>query len=177
MQILYAAPFLVSAAIVYFLCLLPPFARRHALVVPVGILSFGFGARFAFVVEALVTVKLGRKTPATWADLVVFMTGGLLISLVCSIIFRQIASNLATWVIQCGLVAASFCSSVTLMAVPSGLVQTYGPDMLKRFTIETACVLLGATAWLSTWLVRRAELFRPLPLRITSSATPRQHSS
>ena len=175
MQILYAAPFLVSAAIVYFLCLLPPLARRHALVVPVGILSFGFGALFAFLVEALVTEKLGRKSPATWADWVVSITGGLLISLVCSIIFRQIVSILAIWFVQCGLVAASFCSSVTLMAVCSALVQTYGPDMLKRFTIETDCALLVATAWLSTWLVRRAELFRPLPLHMTG--TPPRHSS
>ncbi len=177
MQILYAAPFLVSAATAYFLCLLSPFARRHAVVVPVGILSFGFGSLFAFVVEVLVTRKFGRKTPATWADLLVSVLGGLLVSLVCSIIYRQVVSTLATWTIQCGLVAASLCSSVTLIAVHSGLVQTYGPNVLKRFTTETDCVLLAATAWLSTWLVRRAELFRPLPLRIEHGDKLIQHSS
>ena len=163
MQIIYAAPFLALAAICFLVCAAISGLRKSALIVPVGILSFGPGSLISYAVFALVAYKLGYKGPANWWYLAPYIVGGLAIAICCSLVWRNIVAVLALWAIRVGLVAATFSSLLVLLPFCSWGVAhfvTLDREHLRWMTIPG--LLCFSIASLISWqLVRIAEQFQP----------------
>jgi hypothetical protein len=165
MQIIYAAPFLLIAAIGFFVCAaIRPF-RKHALVVPFGILSFGVGSLTSYFFFALIAYKLGHLGPANWLYLSPYLLGGLVIAICCTIIYRMVVSELPTWLISTGLVAATFASLLVLLPLCTWSVGHF----IKLDPVHIGWMGIPGLVWLTTatfvsWrILRITEQFRPAP--------------
>lgn|ERR1700744_1873889 len=150
MQILYAAPFLVLAAVSFFVCTSIPQFRSHSLVIPVGFLTFGVGALIAFFIFSLIANKFGYKGPATWFYLIPYVVGGLLTAAVCTAIYKAVVAVLPLWIIRVGLLIGSNLAAVHYMPSTTPL-WTWG-------------VIAFATLYSTAIIVSNAALFRPRPL-------------
>jgi hypothetical protein len=164
MQIIYAAPFLLVAAMCFFACAAIPQFRKHALVVPVGVLSFGVGSLISYFIFAWV-YKLGHLGPANWFYLAPYLAGGLAISIVCSVLFRMVVAYLPQWLISAGLVAATFAS--LSVAFPAGLLAIAHLATFDR--LHTGELVILGLLWLVIALfiswrnLRISKQFRPDP--------------
>jgi hypothetical protein len=161
MQILYAAPFLLLAAIGFFVCVSIPRLRSHALVIPVGFLSFGVGALITFVVFALGAEKLGYKGPANWLYLAPYMVGGLCVAVISTSVYRGIVAILPLWIIRIGLFVGSVCSALVLGAVVNIAAVRYMPSTKPLWTWS---IIAFVTLYVTSSIVYHAALFRPRPL-------------
>jgi hypothetical protein len=160
-QIIYAAPFLLLAAISFFVCVSIPRLRPHALVVPVGFLTFGVGALITFVVFALGVEKLGYKGPANWLYLAPYAVGGLCLAVIFTSIYRAIVAVLPLWIIRIGLLAGSVCSALVLGAVVNIAVISYIPSTKPLWTWT---IIAFVTLYVTFTIVSHAARFRPRPL-------------
>src|ERR1700744_4625274 len=161
MQILYAAPFLVLAAVSFFVCTSIPQFRSHSLVIPVGFLTFGVGALIAFVIFSLIANKFGYKGPATWFYLIPYVVGGLLTAAVCTAIYKAVVAVLPLWIIRVGLLIGSICSALVLGALINLAAVHYMPSTTPLWTWG---VIAFATLYATAIIVSNAALFRPRPL-------------
>ena len=162
MQIIYAAPFLLIAAICFFVCAaIRPF-RRHALVVPFGVLSFGVGSIVAYFIYGLIIDKLGYHGPANWFSLIPYIGGGLLVAIVCSALYRMIVAILPKWMISVGLLTATFASSLALLAFsPWAIAHLIAVDYVPIGWIFVPGLMIATVV---SWRVLRiSEDFRPDP--------------
>lgn len=158
MQILYAAPFLVLAAVSFFVCASIPKFRTHALVVPVGFLTFGVGALITFFIFSLIVEKFGYKGPANWFYLIPYIVGGLLAAVVCTAIYNVIVAVLPLWIIRIGLIIGTLCSALVLGSV----INIAAVSHLHSVTIGWRwgfIAVIACSATVST--ASHAELFRP----------------
>jgi hypothetical protein len=166
MQILYASPFLLVAAICFFVCAVISRLRKHALVVPVGVLSFGAGSIIAYFIFALSTYKLGYHGPANWLYLIPYIGGGLAIAIISSTVYRMIVSIVPGWVISLGLVAATFASSLVLIPVCSWTIpiRLFALDRLHTGQLAILGLIWLLIAFVISWrILRISEEFRPDP--------------
>ena len=161
MQILYAAPFLLLAAISFFVCVSIPRLRSHALVVPVGFLTFGVGALITFAVFALGVERLGYKGPANWFYLAPYSVGGLCIAVICTSIYKGIVAVSPLWIIRINLLIGSICSAVVLGLVINIAAVSYTPSTRPLWTLG---VIAFATLYATASIVSNAALHRPQPL-------------
>jgi len=170
-QILYAAPFLLLAAISFFVCVSIPRFRVHALVTPVGFLTFGVGALITFIGFALVTERLGYKGNLNWFFLAAYIVGGLLVATACTTIYRAIVAILPLWIIRIGLLIGSLCSALVLSFVINIAAASYTPSTRPLWTLS---VLAFSTLYATASIVSNATLFRPRPLpqRLQSIVQP-----
>lgn len=162
MQILYAAPFLVLAAVSFFVCASIPKFRTHALVVPVGFLTFGIGALIAYFIFALVANKFGYKGPANWFYIIPYIVGGLLTAIVCSAIYKAVVAVLPLWLIRIGLSIGSICSALVLGGIANVATVSYIPSAKPLWTWS---VIAFSTLYVTATVVSHAALFRPQPLQ------------
>ena len=162
MQILYAAPFLLLAAISFFVCSVVGAFRKHALVVPVGVLSFGVTSLIIYMLFALLSYKFGYHGPATWLYLIVYILGGVIGAVFCAYLFRVIVAMLPAFFISAGLVSATLASSLVLLipcnVYAASLMASHrlGYGWLLAFWIFIASIV--------SWkLVTISAQFRPSP--------------
>jgi hypothetical protein len=160
-QILYAAPFLLLAAISFFVSASIPRLRVHALVIPVGFLTFGVGALITFIVFAFVAERLGYKGNLNWFFLAPYIVGGLLVATACTSIYKAIVAVLPLWVIRAGLLIGSLCSALVLSFVINIAAASYMPSTRPLWTLG---VIAFATLYATASIVSNAALFRPRPL-------------
>jgi hypothetical protein len=125
MQIIYAAPFLLVAAICFFVCAAVGRFRKQALVLPVGVLSFVVGSIVSYFIFGLVIDKLGFHGPANWFYLIPYVCGGLFVAVICSALYRMIVAILPKWIIAAGLVTATFASSLVFLPFCSWAIAQF----------------------------------------------------
>jgi hypothetical protein len=163
MQILYAAPFLLIAAICCFVCAVIQSARRSALVLPAGVLAFGVGSLISYVIFAFVMYKCGYKGPANWTYLLPYILGGLAISICASLIWRNIVASLPQSLIKIGLTTATFSSLLVLLPCCSwGVAHFIKLDRAHLGWMAIPGVLYVAVASFVSWrLFRVSNQFQP----------------
>jgi hypothetical protein len=164
MQILYAAPFLLVAALGFFLCASVSRLQKKALVLPVGVLAFGVGSLVFYFIFALIADKIGYHGSANWICIVPYIGGGLLASITCSRLFRSIVTILPRWLISLGLVAATFASSLVCFLFCSFALA----QLPVAYRSHTYWLALGvgcfSIALVSSWrIVSISERFVPDP--------------
>jgi len=165
MQILYAAPFLLVAAICFFVCAAVGRIRKQALVLPVGVLCFGVGSIVAYFVFVLITDKLGYRGSANWFYLIPYVGGGLIVAIVCAALYRMIVAVLPKWLISVGLVAATFASSLIFLPFCSwAIARLTAVDYVHiEWMVVPGLVCLTVASAVSWRIVRITEEFRPAP--------------
>jgi hypothetical protein len=165
MQIIYAAPFLLVAAICFLGCAAIRRLRKQALVVPVGVLSFGVGSITAYIIFALIAYKLGHRGPANWFYLIPYVGAGLVVAIVCSALYRMIVAILPSWLIRIGLVAATFASSLVFLPICSWIiVHLVKFDRLDAGQLAVLGLIWLFIAFVISWrILRISEEFRPDP--------------
>lgn len=161
MQIIYAAPFLLLAATSFFVCVSISRLRVHALVIPVGFLTFGAGALVPFIVFALLVDRLGYKGNLKWLLEVAYVVVGLLLAIVCTSIYKAIVAVLPLLIIRVGLLIGSICSALVLGLVVNIAAVSYMPSTRPLWTWG---VIAFVTLYATASIVSRATLFRPRPL-------------
>jgi hypothetical protein len=165
MQIIYAAPFLLVAAICFFVCAAISRFRKQALVLPVGVLTFGVGSIVSYFIFALIAHKLGYLGPANWFYLVPYIGGGLLIAIICSAVYRMVVAILPRWIISAGLVAATFASSLVFLPVCSWAMAHF----ITFDRVNTVQLTALASVWIliatfASWqILKISDQFRPAP--------------
>jgi len=163
MQIIYAAPFLLLAAICFFVCAAMPSTRKNALVIPVGILSFGLGSLICYGIFALIAYLLGHKGPANWWYLAPYIGGGLLVAICCSVVWRNVVASLPASLVKIGLVCATFSSLLVFVPFCSfGIARFVTLDRNNlSWMIIPGIIWFSVAALISIQLVKIFDQFRP----------------
>ena len=164
MQIIYAAPFLLAAAICFCTCAAIRSTRKNALILPVGILLFGPGSLISFGIFALIAYGLGHKGSANWWYLAPYIIGGLAIAVCCSIIWRNIVASLPLSLVKVSLIAATFASILAFLPFGSWCVSHF----IALDREHLGWMILPGSLWLLTssfisWkLIKISEQFQPI---------------
>jgi len=160
MAILYAAPFVLLAAIVFIVLSLTPRAGRWAISIPAGILGFGasallgLGAVAFWVTHPARPMGRGFLTPFLFCGAFTGLLGGV----VTWVIARWAASMLPALALRIAVFVAAWCSYFVVLA---GLL-VWGE---YRFELKDASLWFGADAVLAliaAWFISGSpEQFRP----------------
>lgn len=163
MQIIYAAPFLLLAGICFFVCAVISGLRKNALIIPVGVLSFGPGSLVCYGIFSLIPYAFGYKGPANWWYLAPYIGGGLLIAICCSIVWRNIVASLPSSLIKVGLACATFSSLLVVLPLCSwGIAHFIALDRNNlSWMIIPGILWLAASSLISFRLVGISNQFRP----------------
>ena len=161
MQILYAAPFLLLAALVFSVLSVVPRARRWAIPIPTGILGAGAFALVGFGAVAF-WINFSGPRPMGRGFLIPFFTAGALSGLLGGVLTwflaRWVASILSATLLRVAVIAAGWCSYFVVLAALLlwGDYRFQLKDIYLGFGIE---VLL---AFIAAWLIStRSGEFRP----------------
>jgi hypothetical protein len=161
MQILYAAPFLLLAAIVFSVLSVVPRARRWAIPIPTGILGAGAFALVGFGAVAF-WINLPGPRPMGRGSLIPFFTAGALSGLLGGVLTwflaRWVASILSAILLRVAVFAAGWCSYFVVLAAILlwGDYRFQPKDTYLGFGIEVLLAFVGA------WLIsKRSGEFRP----------------
>jgi hypothetical protein len=161
MQILYAAPFLLLAALVFSVLSVVPRARRWAIPIPTGVLGAGAFALVGFGAVAF-WINLPGPRPMGRGFLIPFFTAGALSGLLGGVltwfIARWAASILSAILLRVAVFAAGWCSYFVVLAALLlwGDYRFQLKDTSLGFGIEVLPALVGA------WLISmRSGEFRP----------------
>ncbi len=166
MQLIYAAPFLFLAGVVFLVLSLVPRARRWAIPIPMGILGAG---AFALVGFGAVAFWISRPPlrPMGHGFLVPFICAGAVTGLLGGILTwalaRWVASRLSAILLRAAVFIVAWCSySVMLAALLIWADYRFGlkDTGALGWSVELVLALIGA--WL---LSGRAEQFRPRRVR------------
>ena len=160
MAILYAAPFVLLAAIAFIVLSLVPKARGWAIPIPAGILGFGVSALLGLGAVAFWVTHPAR--PMGRGFLIPFMCCGGFTGLVGGgltwVVARWAASIFPALLLRIAVFVAAWCSYFVVLAA----LLLWGE---YRFELKDASLWLGADAALAlagAWFVSlRAGQFRP----------------
>lgn len=176
MQILFAAPFILAAGIVFTVLSLIPRARRWAIPIPCGILGAGAFACLAFFVGIVVTELTQSPTPTRyslhalyWAAAISGLAGGVAVGAGV----RWIAALLPGLLLRLAVFLAAWCSYVVLIM---GLwlwvnVRPLGPVVRSQIagvvgiSLETLLNFIGAGL-----IAQRSDEFRYCRLQLLFGA-------
>jgi uncharacterized membrane protein len=166
MQLLFAAPFLLAAGVVFTILSLIPRARRWGLAVPTGIL----GAAPFFVMAMFTEIALvhwlaaaGAASPMRWLLVVaalVGVAGGVLVGLLA----LPVAGSLPKVLLRAAVFIAGWCSYVVVLFAAEMTGSYYGwphGDWLIVLVLETFLSFIAAF-----FIAKRSEDFRPRDLRL-----------
>jgi hypothetical protein len=161
MQILYAAPFLLLAAIVFSVLSVVPRARGWAIPIPAGILGAGAFALVGFGAVAFWVNRSGPRPMGRGFLIPFFLCGaltGLLGGVLTWVIARWVASILSAILLRAAVFAAGWCSYFVVL----GALVLWAA---YRFQLKSTGLGFSAGALLTciaAWLVSgRFRQFRP----------------
>jgi hypothetical protein len=116
MQIIYAAPFLLLAAILFTVLSLIPRLRRFAISVPTGAVAAGPGALIAYILFVLIRSKLwGNDFPADRWDAVAFVVGALVSAILAGLVTQMLLYFLPTFLLRIIVFSGAACSYFVLL--------------------------------------------------------------
>jgi hypothetical protein len=170
MQILFAAPFIVLAGIVFTVFSIVPRARRWAIPIPTGIIGAGPTSLVGLFVAAVVIHSIPGPSRG---PIIAFCCAGALTGLVggflTGAIARFVASILPAFLLRLAVLVAAWCSYFVLIAGSLFFVHTRNSSLyvfgwpIVTTTIALELLLSFIGAW---FLVRKSEEFRPRKLRL-----------
>jgi hypothetical protein len=161
MQIMYAAPFLLTAGIAFIVLSSVPRLRRWAITVPTGVVAFGPGALAAFLVAALIADKvLGYHGAANWTFAVFYVLGGIAAAIVAAFLARHAMPFLGNPLRRAAIAIAAFCSYyVVLLGIRIASASIFPKlEPLGWLIPATIGIISAAAAWL---LARQVHEFFP----------------
>jgi len=170
MQILFAAPFILLAGIVFTVLSIVPRARRWAIPIPTGIIGAGPTSLVGLFVGAVVIHSLpgpGRGPIIAFccAGAVTGLVGGFLTGAIA----RFVASILPAILLRLTVFVAGWCSYFVLIAGALFFVHTSGGGLygegwpIVTMTISLELLLSFISAW---FIARKSEEFRSLNFRL-----------
>jgi hypothetical protein len=176
MQIMFAAPFIVGAGIVFTVLSLIPRARRQAIPIPTGIIGAGPASLLGFIVGALLIHFAVHDWPNR-TGLVVYLGGaafaGLAGGIGCWFLARLIAWFLPAPLLRLAVFVAGWCSYFVVITGAlffvrlsiEGHSNSGWPVVVLTLSLELLLSFVGA------WLIaRKSEEFRPNRFRLPRGA-------
>jgi hypothetical protein len=140
MAILYAAPFLLIAAILFSVFAAIPTTRRFAIMAPTGAIAFGPASLIGYFLVVLVRSKLwGHNFAADRWDAIAYVMSGFLAATVAVLLVRLILRFLPAFIVQLIVFGGAFCSYFVLICSVSFGVRIY----LRRNTVVQHSTALG----------------------------------
>jgi hypothetical protein len=176
MQIIFAAPFILLAGIVFTVLSVIPRARRWALPIPCGILGAGVFACLAMFAGIVVTQLTQSPTPTRypllafyWAAAISGLAGGVATGAAA----RWVAALLPDVLLRLAVFFAAWCSYFVLMAglLFSVNVRASGPVVRSAIAGGIAIGVELVLSFIGAWFIaQRAEDFRYRRLRLPFGA-------
>jgi hypothetical protein len=119
MQLMYAAPFLITAGLVFILLSSFRRLRRWAIALPTAIIAFGPGSLILALLAGLTWTRLLRQTDFTnWIAGSLYVLGGIAAALIAGLLVKVVTPFLGKPLRRLAIAGAAFCSYfVTLSAL------------------------------------------------------------
>ena len=160
MQILYAAPFLLLAAILFSVLAAIPSTRRFAIIAPTGAIVFGPASLIGYFVVLLVRSKIwGHDFPADRWDGAAYVMSGLIAAGIVILILRIVLRFLPALMFQLVVFAGAFCSYFVLFCAANFGSQFYLHwNAGIHYSIAVGVLILGISLLLcacGAWLTSR----------------------
>ncbi len=177
LQLLYAAPFLIAAGLLFILLSSVPRLRRWAITWPTAVIAFGPGSlTLAILVGLIWTRVLKHRDFATWGAGALYVLGGITAALIAGLLVRAITPFLGTPLRRLVVAGAAFFSYfVTLSALQIVTIWKWNlglPILVWWIAALVACVSL-VPSWL---LSRRVADFFPRPSVSSAYGNERIHT-
>jgi len=166
MQILFAAPFLVAAGLVFTILSLIPPARRWAIPVPTGIVSAGPSFLLALLTEGLLVHWFGPA--GSWDRwhpwLALAAIGGAAGGLIAGFLAWILAQLLPEFLLRAAVFIAAWCSYFVVIVAFEMTSSHFGWFRGQGLIILGLEILLSGIG--ASFIAKRSEDFRPKPLRL-----------
>lgn len=176
MQIMFAAPFILLAGIVFTVLSVIPRARRWAIPIPCGILGAGAFACLAIFVGIVVTQFTQSPTPTRypllafyWAAAISGLVGGVATGAAA----RWVAALLPAVLLRLAVFFTAWCSYFVLIAglLLSVNLRVFGPVVRSPIASVMAICLEILLSFIGGWFIaQRSEEFRYRRLRLPFGA-------
>jgi uncharacterized membrane protein YfcA len=170
MQILFAAPFILLAGIVFTVLSVIPRARRWAIPIPTGVIGAGPTSLVGLFVGAVMIHSLPRPGHG---PIIAFCCAGAVTGLVggflTGAIARFVASILPAILLRLTVLVAGWCSYFVLIAGSLLFVHTRNSSLYDfGWPIVTAMIALELLlSFVGAWFVaQKSEEFRPSKFRV-----------
>jgi membrane glycosyltransferase len=167
MQIFYAAPFLLIAALLFGILSSIPAARRFAIIAPVGVIVFGPASLVGYFFFVLVRSKIwGHNFPADRWDKAAYVITGLIAAGLAIFVSRLILQLLPALFLRLIVFCGALCSFFVLISAASiglNIYLNHNSNAQQSLPLEIAEVctsLMVSTS--AAWLISRSpDRFRP----------------
>jgi hypothetical protein len=167
MQLLFAAPFLLAAALAFTILAAVPRWRRWAIPIPTGILASApclfAGMGGVLLINHLLGYDTGPEPKILLVCLSIGIPAGILGGAAAGIVARLLTGILPRLVLRTAIVIAAWCSYFVLLVVLdiAATARWRLPDSMALPIVEAVLALIGA------WLIaRNPEPFRSSRFRL-----------
>lgn len=175
MQIIFAAPFLLAAGLVFTVLSLIPRARRWAIPIPTGILAAAPCLVLAISVEIPLDGAARGPTPNPWHGWLIFAAvAGIAGGLIAGFIAWPFTASLPKVLLRAAVFIAGWCSYLVLLFAAAMTGSYFGwphRDELIVLILEALLSFIGAY-----FIAQRSEDFRPRQLRLPWGTAFRKRS-
>lgn len=156
--LIFAAPFLLAAALLFTTLSLIPSLRRFSVTVPTGIIASGPGSIAGLSTTGFAYRWIGSSPhPASSGavdlsiDILSFAVGGILLAIVAALVMRRILTVTPLWLIRLVVFSGALCSYFVLLLAASAYSAILVPHLqIHRewlgSPLEFACLLLLSVA-------------------------------
>ncbi len=178
MQIIFAAPFVLAAALVFTILSLIPRARRWAIPIPAGIIAAGPSLLVVFIVEAL-TIHFFDHTawPGRWAS-ILYVSSGILGGIVggvgVAVLASFVANVLPRPLLRLAVVLTGWCSYFVMLLTLAFVMDQQFSLYSGPFRGWSEALALGLELLLSLTgailVAQNAEQFRTRRMRLPYGA-------
>jgi hypothetical protein len=170
MQILFAAPFLLAAGLVFTVLSLIPPARRWGIPIPTGILATGPGFIVGVIVIGLSRELLKFSTDSFRLIILGAAPLAIICGLVTGVVARLIASLLSPFLLRASVLLAAFCSYFVVVVSTEIAIHVWLSHSTPSHSAERGMFMFCAALLISSlgaWFIGKAsEDFRPRYLRL-----------
>ncbi len=165
MQILYAAPFVITAGLLFILLSSVPRLRRWAITAATATIAFGPGSLIAYAIFALVMYKVFNQSgPVNWIYAVLYGLGGLVAAVVAAKLVRSIEAFISTpgryFIVGSGAFCSYFVVLFAIRIALSSLHLGLHSDAAGWWMFTLITCLSGVAAW---FLCKHVQDFFPDP--------------
>jgi hypothetical protein len=170
MQIIFAAPFILAAGILFTALTAIPRVRRWAIPIPTGVIAAGPSSLLVFLLDAFIRYRFGgRIGPADRWDLAAFIAGGAIGGVLAGTIAWFVICAVPQFLLRLAVFFAGWCSYFVVIAGLSFAVDLWLSR--SRSLIGGVLVLLieMLLSFVAAWFIpQRSEQFRPRRIRLPS---------
>ena len=171
MQILYAAPFILAAGLIFTVLSVIPVGRKWAIPIPTGVIAAGPSSLACFFLVALVREHLAQSGPVDRWDLVAYIGGGVIGGIVAGVLAYFVTCLLPRVILTLAVFLAAGCSYFVLIVGSLLAAQVRLRVSGDRSTFSgllVICVEMLISFIAAFFVAQKQEQFRPRRVRIPS---------